>query len=317
MTRKAIRVWFVMVPLLGSHASLAVTDAEVLAPHVIAVLERSCAQCHDAASARRVRGDFDHVLDVGRMVAEEWYVVAGRPDQSELYRALVTDDPDRRMPPADSDAPALTIPEVGLIHAWILAIGADGADGAHPESKDPLKGHTMTGELLVDESGPAGDSVESGIVERREAAPLGPVDPWRVFVRSHPIWVHFPIALLLLAAVVEVAGLWSGGSRLWAPAVSWALWIGTISAAAAALSGWWLADLEGYRDETVRWHRWSGVVVAAGALIVALVRLRWGRSELRAIRVVVVGLMLLLAIVVMSAGHSGGELVWGAGYPFR
>src|SRR5262249_33963123 len=53
----------------------------------------------------------------------------------------------------------------------------------------------------------------------------------------HMIAVHFPIALLPVAVVLDVLG-WVTGSRDLHVAARWALWLGTVGAAVAVWSGY-------------------------------------------------------------------------------
>ncbi|MHC4378099.1 MAG: DUF2231 domain-containing protein, partial [Planctomycetota bacterium] len=128
--------------------------------------------------------------------------------------------------------------------------------------------------------------------------------------RLHPVLVHFPIALLLVAFLFELFGLRKagGGSSLTL------LGLGAVSAAVAATAGWLWADFEppSARDaEALDWHRWVGVataVLALGAWILALVARK--RSEgpfLGIARLLLLGSCVGVAI----AGHQGGSLVHG------
>lgn len=128
--------------------------------------------------------------------------------------------------------------------------------------------------------------------------------------RLHPVLVHFPIALLLVAFLFELFGLRKagGGSSLTL------LGLGAVGAAVAATAGWLWADFEppSARDAgALDWHRWVGVataVLALGAWILALVARK--RSEgpfLGIARLLLLGSCVGVAV----AGHQGGSLVHG------
>ncbi|CAN0352363.1 unnamed protein product, partial [Scytosiphon promiscuus] len=128
--------------------------------------------------------------------------------------------------------------------------------------------------------------------------------------RLHPVLVHFPIALLLVAFLFELFGLRKagGGSSLTL------LGLGAVSAAVAATAGWFWADFEppSARDaEALDWHRWVGVataVLALAAWILALVaRKRSDGPFLGIARLLLLGSCVGVAI----AGHQGGSLVHG------
>jgi WD40 repeat protein len=95
-------------------------------PDVAPVLVARCASCHTGAKAR---GDykldtFESLLRPGVSGAEA--VVPGKPDESELYRRLVAENPKERMPPNDDP---LSAAEIAAVKGWIAAGGKfDGAD---------------------------------------------------------------------------------------------------------------------------------------------------------------------------------------------
>jgi uncharacterized membrane protein/mono/diheme cytochrome c family protein len=128
--------------------------------------------------------------------------------------------------------------------------------------------------------------------------------------RLHPVLVHFPIALLLVAFLFELFGLRKsgGGSSLTL------LGLGAASAVVAATAGWFWADFEppSARDaEALDWHRWTGVATASLALlawILALVaRKRTDGPFLGLARLLLLG----SCVGVGLAGHQGGSLVHG------
>ncbi len=122
--------------------------------------------------------------------------------------------------------------------------------------------------------------------------------------RFHPLVVHLPIGFLLLAVVLE---LWPGDRVRPAIKVAWVL--GAASAVGAALAGWLLASGGGYGGETLFWHRWAGVAVAALAVGGVFLQSRGG------ITTKVYGLMTAAALTL--AGHQGGNLTHGEEYLFQ
>lgn len=134
--------------------------------------------------------------------------------------------------------------------------------------------------------------------------------------RGHVVLVHFPIALLIVAAMCE---LWGAVRRR--PDASHAALVclvtGAIAAAASAATGWINADLEGSRTgmaDTLWLHRWIGVAAAGVALFTALVvapLLRpGGRGPVGLYRAGT----LVAAVLAGFAGHFGGTLVHGENY---
>ena len=167
------------------------------------------------------------------------------------------------------------------------------------------------GEAPVVQTSPEdGGASSSGPSQAGEAGETGGPGWLDWFGRLHPLAVHFPITLLILAGVAELLvrsneGPWRGRARF----------LLALGAPAAAISAWlgWLAGADanypGLQDVLFR-HRWLGVataVLSLSALALApRTRARGTRRE-RAYRWLVFAS--LLAVVL--AGHHGGILVFG------
>jgi uncharacterized membrane protein len=131
--------------------------------------------------------------------------------------------------------------------------------------------------------------------------------------RLHPLLIHFPIALVIVAVTAEAMAVLTGHGR-------WhALAVGNIQAAAAfaivaVVAGWRLAlvtDLGA--SALLEWHRWLGTVGGAMTVTAALATARAeGRSAggLWMYRAALFG----AAAAVAAAGHLGGLLVWGVDF---
>ena len=117
----------VVLCALASPAGAFAADPAFLTD-VAPVLVSRCASCHNGAKAR---GDyklntFDNLLQPGASGANA--VVPGKPDESELYKRLVAENPKERMPPGDD---ALSADEIAVVKRWIVAGGKfDGTDRA-------------------------------------------------------------------------------------------------------------------------------------------------------------------------------------------
>ena len=142
-----------------------------------------------------------------------------------------------------------------------------------------------------------------------------PMDPssLEVFLgRLHPLTVHFPIALLTFGALWELP-------RRERPTQAGlvCLAFGALSAGLAAWFGWLHADAEPLGrslDDTVFYHRWSGVAVAGVGLLTVLVAFAMRRGFSQGGRKLYRGLLLLGLGLVTWTGHLGGTLVYGEGY---
>lgn len=154
------------------------------------------------------------------------------------------------------------------------------------------------------------DSVESP----SEAYAPKSLDLKKIIGRLHPVLIHFPIACLILAAFSEWSAFLFKESRARTVALTM-LWVGSISAILAGLSGWILASGKRFIDEDAELlfnHRWLGVsVVALSILTLASIHLL-KQSKLR--DTVYRVLLTVLAILVGFTGHFGGALIYGADY---
>jgi len=130
--------------------------------------------------------------------------------------------------------------------------------------------------------------------------------------RLHPLLVHFPIALILLAAAAEMFAAAAVAPR-WHVAAMACLRVGAIGAVSAAAAGWLMARTPGVDPSaTLEWHRWFGTATAAIAVLAVLVTAAGERST--ATRWIDWMALLATAACVAATGHLGGMLVWGADF---
>jgi uncharacterized membrane protein len=133
-----------------------------------------------------------------------------------------------------------------------------------------------------------------------------------IIARLHPLIVHFPIALVMVAACAEIAAIATGAGRYRAVAVI-NLRAGAAFAFVAVCAGWRLASTPGIEATSLlEWHRWLGAggAILTAAAAIATVRAERRRPDLIAYRIALFGAASLIAV----AGHSGGLLVWGADF---
>jgi mono/diheme cytochrome c family protein len=131
--------------------------------------------------------------------------------------------------------------------------------------------------------------------------------------RFHPLMLHFPIGLLMWAAVVELVEVIKRRSISSAGPVSLPLVIpGAAAAVLASLSGWWLANPED-PDSALAWHRWLGVSTTVLALLTAGVGVAVVRGRIAKSNTYRAALFLCVPVLAVG-GHIGGELKWGEGF---
>lgn len=133
----------------------------------------------------------------------------------------------------------------------------------------------------------------------------------------HPLIVHFPIALLLTAALLEVISIWNKGHSGLRFAILINLTLGTLGAMLAATLGWVDAAHIGFEPDlkpVLAWHRWLGTSVAVGALATTALWYRLARHEYSGSLWTYRTVLWLTVIVLGITGHLGGLLVYGLDY---
>lgn len=136
------------------------------------------------------------------------------------------------------------------------------------------------------------------------------------FGQFHPAIVHFPVALLMVAAVLEVCFLFSRKVGMQQAAV-WNLHLGAAGAVVAAAMGWALAETMSVEPElrsTLLWHRWLGVGTAAFGTVAVVAWHVQRRVPSRGFLLLYRLVLILGAAAVALAGHTGGTLVYGLDY---
>jgi uncharacterized membrane protein/mono/diheme cytochrome c family protein len=133
---------------------------------------------------------------------------------------------------------------------------------------------------------------------------------WQFLGRLHPLMVHFPISLLLLAFVLELFTLGKRKVEL-RSAIGIVLIIGTISAVLAVLFGWLLEEQDQYSGSILSIHKWSGMITALLSVISVVFHRYIVRHErwplLKQYRI----LLFITVFGVSFAGHYGASLTHG------
>jgi uncharacterized membrane protein len=131
---------------------------------------------------------------------------------------------------------------------------------------------------------------------------------WAQFIgRFHPLTVHFPIALILLVPVLELAALNSRFSHL-RLSVDFVLGLATASAIVAAMLGWCLARSGGYSGPIMTQHMWGGISLAAVCWLCWILRASSNGPGLTNIYKTT----LAIAVVLVAwTGYRGGQLSQG------
>jgi mono/diheme cytochrome c family protein/uncharacterized membrane protein len=281
-------ILILLLCLLGLPNIAAAQESSDTGSRVRAIFAAKCLECHNPDSENsKARRNFDGLWDM-QLTIEEW----GDPfayDLAPLWEAVE----EGSMPPEDAEVAPLTEEEIVLLQAWIRADMPLPADGnrfvdLQMAARELSQSATATTEEVIPERG----------FNRRLSIWLG---------RNHAALTHFPVALLLLAALMRLLQWGPWRERAW-HAEGFCLLFGTPFAAITAALGWLNAANSGAAGGVLERHRWLGIGIVSAALLLLLVRGIWGRRKWFGL------LLALLALAVAIAGHQGGELVFGEGY---
>ncbi|MBX3255273.1 MAG: hypothetical protein KF862_14125 [Chitinophagaceae bacterium] len=139
------------------------------------------------------------------------------------------------------------------------------------------------------------------------------LDQWFVyFGHLHPVMVHLPVGILVLVLIIELAFYKKNNGSSPLQAVPFMLAAGCLTAAFSCIVGWLLSKEGSYDESTLLLHQWTGIAVAL------LSGLGWWISKnkntyTKAKRLYRIVLMMLF-VVLMTAGHNGGSLTHGNDY---
>ena len=132
---------------------------------------------------------------------------------------------------------------------------------------------------------------------------------WAQFVGGfHLLTIHFPIALIFLIPVLEIAGRSRRFHHLRA-SVELILALAVFSAIASAILGWFLARSGGSIGSLVVQHMWGGFFVSVCCWLCWMLR---GRFAGQRFDIPYLSALILTVIVVSFTGYRGGQLSHGA-----
>ncbi|HUP10702.1 MAG TPA: FN3 associated domain-containing protein [Niastella sp.] len=129
----------------------------------------------------------------------------------------------------------------------------------------------------------------------------------QVFGRMHPLVLHFPIVLAVLAVCWELVNFFKTPYRQEAKAVGDVLLLATaFTAVVTSLMGLFLSREEGYAPDALLWHKWGGVVISA-----VLLGTYAFRYTVRRNKVLFVPTIVVLLVVIILTGHLGANITHG------
>ncbi|MBX9677047.1 MAG: DUF2231 domain-containing protein [Methylotenera sp.] len=161
-------------------------------------------------------------------------------------------------------------------------------------------------------------SEHAGMPMPSMAASTGQTTPFQVIPNFHPIVVHFPIALTIIAFLLSIAAYARRShpvSTQLAAAGHFTLWLAAIRAATAVLFGWLAFNSVNHDDAghaAMLLHRSWAIPTALGLILLA----SWDAWKYRVnelISVPMLFLLFLLSQAIAVTGWLGGEVVYRHG----
>ena len=136
---------------------------------------------------------------------------------------------------------------------------------------------------------------------------------WVFLGRLHPLMVHFPVALLIIAGLLELLKIKTFHTNLRA-GINWMVYIGTAGSILAVVLGLLLSNTGEYGGETFEWHQWTGIITSILAILTASVLWYTTKKDKRTFIPLYRGLLFFTVASVSLAGHFGGSLTHGQDY---
>lgn len=280
------------------------------------ILENHCINCHGPEKEEGTRLDIrDDAMD---------YIEVGDSENSPFYEHLISEDEEEIMPPPDEENP-LSVEQITLVKTWIDE-GADWPDGIEVvdaqilEKEDPID--DVTGDVTDEVADEVADEVMDDVVDDKPVKNQANVVDntlWNAIGSLHPAAVHLPIGLLLAAGLFALFSI--RGNFVMSDCAYYCLWLGTIGACVACVTGWWFCDMENRdtvavlgdllnQEHDVFWHRTSAIVCTAFAVLLCLFAAGARAKDPDDGVLWKLGLMILAAGIAFT-GHKGGELTHG------
>jgi len=127
------------------------------------------------------------------------------------------------------------------------------------------------------------------------------------FGRFHPVFVHLPIGILLLACICILLSLKQKFANL-KHAIPLMLLLGALSAIVSCVTGYLLANGGDYDGNLVSNHQWMGISVAVLSIIL------WAIYKKVKSKGILAAIATILVVLISITGHLGGSLTHGSDY---
>lgn len=136
---------------------------------------------------------------------------------------------------------------------------------------------------------------------------------WNLFGHLHPSIVHFPVALILIAAITELFTINNFQSKL-RPGINLLVIAGVISSIIAAVLGLILAGSGDYGKDILAIHQYTGIATACLGSIALFILIQLKKTKDNQLIKYYRSVLFVTAIGVSVAGHFGGSLTHGSDY---
>ena len=295
MTRWLLLFFALLASIQSFVVGAEAVDTQKLDDEIRRIFNRSCTECHAEGISTKVR-EFGYILQLPKLAYNGEFVDLDDPEFSILIECLV----DGTMPPPKSHAtsPPLSDEEIETVRQWVFSL--QDKRPINPEKKDSV------GTNSNDNNDPASTSQESGHYIPAEEPPFS----LAAFIgHFHPIFLHFPIALLICAFLRQILAWWKPSTAA-GDSIRYMLWLGALSAIASAVSGWLAGEYlwDTPDGKAVSDHRWQGITATALAICLVVIYEVKRCKEWRWVTPVYVLLLVATVFFIFLAAHHGGKM---------
>jgi uncharacterized membrane protein len=191
-------------------------------------------------------------------------------------------------------------------------------NGSKPNDMQPSQEGAVQDESQPHEHAPEQGAEDAGMAMPSMDSPATQATPWQIIPNFHPVVVHFPIALTVIAFLLSLAAYvrpnHSSAAQL-AAAGHFTLWLAAIGAATAVLFGWLAYNSVNHDDAghaAMLLHRSWAVPTAIGLILLA----SWDVWKYRVNQLIPVPMLFILFLLAQSISVTawlGGEVVYRHG----
>ncbi|GAB5473935.1 MAG: chitobiase/beta-hexosaminidase C-terminal domain-containing protein [Maribacter sp.] len=128
----------------------------------------------------------------------------------------------------------------------------------------------------------------------------------------HPLLVHLPIGIILLAFALEIYGHFKPKLSI-NEIVSFTLAAAAVTALFSLGTGWLLGEEGGFDEDLLFLHRWMAVAFTVTTMVLFFLK----RSESIVAQKLYIPVFVIVLILIAATGHYGGNMTHGEDYLFR